>query len=62
MEHSVLRGRGIAAPHLPFLRRRRRADVVSIAADAVDDAVEPSDQRYYELGCLPPRLRDQRTG
>jgi hypothetical protein len=66
MEHAVSRRRGFSAPHLSSLWRRRRAEVVSIRAEVEEPnlgfEVHPGDERYYELGCLPPghQREDQR--
>lgn len=63
MDHAVPRHRGLVAPNLRILRRWRHADVIPIVAGEPDDApdgleMQPGDERYYELGCLPPRRRD----
>jgi hypothetical protein len=61
MEHAVPRRRGFSAPHLSFLWRRRRAEVVSIRSEIEEPdlgfELHPGDERYYDLGCLPPGHR-----
>jgi hypothetical protein len=59
MGHAIPRGRAIGAPRFfTSLRRRHRGEVVAIRAE-VDETglgleLSPGDERYYELGCLPP--------